>query len=66
MAQPAHEALRRAHGPLTMRLDGTVTEAAAVVVSKGRFYAGPYLLARFCQRSRQPAVWPQFYCRRCR
>jgi diacylglycerol kinase family enzyme len=45
VAQTAREALRRAPGPLTVRLDGTETEAAAVVVSKGRFYAGPYLLA---------------------
>ncbi len=46
VAQAAREALRcRAHGPLAVRLDGTETEAAAVVVSKGRLYAGPYLLA---------------------
>jgi diacylglycerol kinase family enzyme len=45
VAQTAREALRRAHGPLAVRLDGTETEAAAVVVSKGRLYAGPYLLA---------------------
>jgi diacylglycerol kinase family enzyme len=47
VAQAAREALRRAPGPLIVRLDGTEPEAAAVVVvvSKGRFFAGLYLLA---------------------
>jgi diacylglycerol kinase family enzyme len=43
--QTVREALRYAHGPLTVRLDGKATHAAAVIVSKGRLYAGPYLLA---------------------
>ena len=31
--------------PIRLRIDGTETEAAAAIVSKGRLYAGPYLLA---------------------
>lgn len=31
--------------PITLRLDGEETQAASVIVSKGRFYAGRYLLA---------------------
>ncbi len=45
VAQAAREALRCPREPLAVRLDGTETEAAAVIVSKGRLYAGPYLLA---------------------
>jgi YegS/Rv2252/BmrU family lipid kinase len=46
VVQTLRESLRRAHGPLTVRLDGaTGTEAAAVIVTKGRLYAGPWLLA---------------------
>jgi diacylglycerol kinase (ATP) len=31
--------------PLTLRIDGTETRAASVIISKGRFYGGRYMLA---------------------
>ncbi len=33
------------YAPITVRVDGQETQAASVIVSKGRFYAGRYLLA---------------------
>jgi YegS/Rv2252/BmrU family lipid kinase len=45
VVQTLREAMRYADGPLSVRVDGRETEAAAVIVSKGRLYAGPYLLA---------------------
>ncbi|HVB68798.1 MAG TPA: diacylglycerol kinase family protein [Acetobacteraceae bacterium] len=43
------ETLKRLPGydfaPVRVRLDGVETEAASVIVSKGRLYGGPYLLA---------------------
>ena len=33
------------YAPITVRVDGAESQAASVIVSKGRFYAGRYLLA---------------------
>ena len=45
VAQSAREMVRYRYGPIRLRLDGTEVEAASAIVSKGRFYAGPYTLA---------------------
>lgn len=38
--------LRRYHfPPITLRIDGVETQAGSVIISKGRFYGGPYNLA---------------------
>jgi YegS/Rv2252/BmrU family lipid kinase len=39
------EAMRYRYPPITVRLDGQEMQAANVIVSKGRFYGGHYLLA---------------------
>lgn len=43
--QSLREASRYAFAPIQLRLDGTPTEAGSVIVTKGRLYAGPFLLA---------------------
>jgi len=43
--QSLHEAVRYRYPPITVRLDGREMQAANVIVSKGRFYGGHYLLA---------------------
>lgn len=43
--QTLRELLRYRFDPLTLRIDGTETTAASAIISKGRLYAGPYLLA---------------------
>lgn len=45
VAQSAREMVRYPYAPVRMRLDGAEVEAAGAIVSKGRFYAGRYLLA---------------------
>jgi diacylglycerol kinase (ATP) len=45
VVQSLCEAVRYPFPPIRVRLDGVVAEAATVVVSKGRFYGGRYLLA---------------------
>jgi len=43
--QSLHESLRYEYAPIRVRLDGDETQAASVIVSKGRLYGGRYLLA---------------------
>ena len=43
--QTMRELVRYDYGPIRLRIDGAEAEAASVVVSKGRLYAGQYLLA---------------------
>ncbi len=43
--QTLHDAMSYRYPPITVRLDDQETQAASVIVSKGRFYAGRYLLA---------------------
>jgi diacylglycerol kinase (ATP) len=43
--QSARELVRYSFTPVRLRLDGAETEAATVIVTKGRFYGGRYLLA---------------------
>ena len=43
--QSLREAGRYAFAPIRLRLDGEATEAGSVIVTKGRLYAGPFLLA---------------------
>jgi YegS/Rv2252/BmrU family lipid kinase len=43
--QTLREMARYAYTPIRLRLDGQETEAASVIISKGRLYAGPYTLA---------------------
>ncbi|HVC58930.1 MAG TPA: diacylglycerol kinase family protein [Acetobacteraceae bacterium] len=43
--QTLRDAVSYRYPPITLRLDGEETQAASVIVSKGRFYAGRYLLA---------------------
>ena len=45
VAQTVREMGRYRYPRLRLRLDGTETEAASVIVSKGRLYAGRFLLA---------------------
>ena len=45
VAQTVREMGRYRYPALRLRLDGTETEAASVIVSKGRLYAGRFLLA---------------------
>jgi diacylglycerol kinase (ATP) len=45
VVQSLCEAARYRFPPIRLRLDGVAAEAATVVVSKGRFYGGRYLLA---------------------
>jgi YegS/Rv2252/BmrU family lipid kinase len=45
LLQGLRELQRYSFRPLSVRIDGTDTEAASVIVSKGRFYGGRYLLA---------------------
>lgn len=44
--QTVVEALFYRSGPIVVRVDGVEREAASLIITKGRFYAGPYLLAR--------------------
>jgi diacylglycerol kinase family enzyme len=43
--QTLHDAVSYRYPPITVRLDDQETQATSVIVSKGRFYAGRYLLA---------------------
>jgi diacylglycerol kinase (ATP) len=43
--QSLHESVRYRYPPITVRLDGQEMQATNVIVSKGRFYGGRYLLA---------------------
>ncbi len=43
--QTARELARYRFPPVRVRIDGEAHEAASVIVSKGRLYGGPYLLA---------------------
>jgi diacylglycerol kinase (ATP) len=45
VAQSARELVRYPYRPVRLRLDGREVAAASAIVSKGRFYAGPYMLA---------------------
>ncbi len=45
VAQTLREMLRYNYRPIAIRIDGALTEAGSVVVSKGCLYAGHYLLA---------------------
>jgi diacylglycerol kinase family enzyme len=45
VAQTLREMLRYQYRPIHIRLDGDAAQAGSVVVSKGRLYAGHYLLA---------------------
>jgi diacylglycerol kinase (ATP) len=39
------ETVRYPYTPIRLRLDGREAEVASAIISKGRFYAGPYVLA---------------------
>jgi YegS/Rv2252/BmrU family lipid kinase len=43
--QSLHDSVSYRYPPITVRLDGQETQAASVIVSKGRFYGGRYMLA---------------------
>ncbi len=43
--QTLHDAVSYRYPPITVRVDDQETQATSVIVSKGRFYAGRYLLA---------------------
>ncbi len=43
--QTLREVIRYDYEPIAVRIDGEETHAASVIVSKGRLYGGPYLLA---------------------
>ena len=43
--QSLREMVRYKFAPLTVRIDGTEARAASAVITKGRYYAGPYMLA---------------------
>jgi YegS/Rv2252/BmrU family lipid kinase len=45
VVQTLRELLRYDYAPIRLRIDGQETEAASVIVTKGRLYAGQYLLA---------------------
>ena len=45
VVQTLRQLLRYAYTPISLRLDGQETQAASVIVSKGRLYGGHYLLA---------------------
>ena len=45
VVQTMRELVRYDYAPIRLRIDGAEAEAASVVVSKGRLYAGQYLLA---------------------
>lgn len=45
VVQSLRETARYRFPPIRLRVDGTVHEAGSVIVSKGHFYAGRYLLA---------------------
>jgi YegS/Rv2252/BmrU family lipid kinase len=45
VAQTLRELARYDFTPIRLRIDGTETQAASVIVSKGRLYGGTYLLA---------------------
>jgi diacylglycerol kinase family enzyme len=45
VAQTLREMLRYDYRPIHIRLDGDLAEAGSVIISKGRLYAGHYLLA---------------------
>ena len=43
--QTLRDSVSYRYAPISVRVDGQETQAASVIVSKGRFYAGRYLLA---------------------
>jgi diacylglycerol kinase family enzyme len=45
VAQTLREMLRYEYRPIHIRLDGDLAEAGSVIISKGRLYAGNYMLA---------------------
>ena len=45
VVQTLREMMRYDYAPIRLRIDGQETEAGSVIVSKGRLYAGQYLLA---------------------
>ena len=45
VGQTMRELSRYRYHPIRLSLDGQPTEAASVVIAKGRFYGGPFLLA---------------------
>ncbi len=45
VAQTLREMLRYSYRPIQLRIDGAMAEAGSVVVSKGCYYAGHYMLA---------------------
>lgn len=45
VVQTLRESFNHTHDPITLRVDGWETQASSVVVSKGRLYGGPFLLA---------------------
>lgn len=45
VVQSLRETVGYRYPPITVRLDGRETQAASIIVSKGRFYGGQYLLA---------------------
>ncbi len=45
VVQALRESARYPFAPISLRIDGAMTEAGGVIVSKGRYYAGAYTLA---------------------
>ena len=43
--QSLREVVRYPYVPIRLSLDGVAVEAASAIISKGRFYGGPYMLA---------------------
>ena len=56
VGQTLRELVRYRFPPLTLRLDGEERQAASVIVSKGRLYAGRYLLAPEAKPG-EPGFW---------
>lgn len=69
--QTLRELCRYDYAPIKVRIDGAETEAASVIVSKGRLYGGPYLLAPDAMPGepgftvalfRHGGAWPALLC----
>jgi diacylglycerol kinase (ATP) len=59
--QTLRELARYRFDPLTLRIDGIETQAVSVIVSKGRYYGGHYMLApeaKSCEPGFTVAVFP--------
>lgn len=65
--QSLWESVAYSFPPVHLRVDGVAWEAASVVISKGRFYGGPYMLAPKAQPQapgfqvvlfEKPGTWP--------